>query len=138
LIILGFCAGSYSLVGPIFISETTEADIRGTLGSLCQLMVTFGIFVSYLVGTFVSWHWLALITAFVPIILTILVLFVPESPRYLLSKGKSKQAREALRWLRGAESTHQIEDEINTVSSLNRTLGQFFLKLYKYNVKLNN
>jgi MFS family permease len=78
-------------------------------------MVTLGIFTSYIVGTLVSWHWLALVTSFVPIVLAVLLVFVPESPRYLLSRGRTKEAAEALRWLRGGTSVKQVQEEVTGV-----------------------
>ncbi|CAG7826804.1 unnamed protein product [Allacma fusca] len=111
----GFCAGAFSLTAPVFISETAEDSIRGTLGSAFQLMVTFGFLFSYVVGAFVSWQWLAIASAFVPVIMLILMIYVPASPRYLLSKGEVAEASKALAWFRGAESSQQVEFELRLI-----------------------
>ena len=79
-------------------------------------MVVLGILFSYVVGAFVSWQWLAIISAFVPVIMLILMIYVPASPRYLLQKGQTAEASKALAWFRGAESSQHVEAELKLVS----------------------
>ena len=79
-------------------------------------MVVLGILFSYVVGAFVTWQWLAIISAVVPVIMLVLMIYVPASPRYLLSKGQTAEASKALAWFRGAESSQNVEAELNLVS----------------------
>ena len=67
-------------------------------------------------GVGVTWEWLALICGFGPLVFLVLMIFPPESPRWLISKGKHAEATEALRWLRGASSSQDVEEEIAEVS----------------------
>jgi uncharacterized membrane protein len=71
----------------------------------------------YVVGTFVGWQWLALISGFVPLVFLIAMIFVPESPRYLLMKGKNEEASKSLCWLRKKTSSQEVEDDLKIVST---------------------
>lgn len=70
----------------------------------------------YVFGVFLSWDWLALVCGFVPLLFLVLIIFMPESVRYLLTKGHVTEAKEALRWLRGARTAEDVEDELNMVN----------------------
>jgi hypothetical protein len=66
-------------------------------------------------GTFADWQWLALICGFVPLIFLISMIFVQESPRYLLMKGKNADASQSLCWFRKKTSSQDVEDELRMV-----------------------
>ena len=53
--ITGFAGGSYALAAPVYIGETSEASMRGALGSCMQLMVTVGILFCYALGAAIDW-----------------------------------------------------------------------------------
>lgn len=63
----------------------------------------------------------ALISAILPVIIFIMMLFVPESPRYLIQKGKTLEATSALLRFRGACIKEQVDPELRVVSSLHVT-----------------
>jgi hypothetical protein len=67
------------------------------------------------VGTFADWQWLALICGFVPLVFLIAMIFVQESPRYLLMKGKNAEASQALCWFRKKNSSQDVDDELKAV-----------------------
>ncbi|XP_077456213.1 protein HIRA isoform X3 [Stigmatopora argus] len=100
-VLTGLASGGTSLVVPLYISEMAHERVRGTLGSCVQLMVVLGIIGVYLAGLFVDWRWLALCAAVPPTLLVASMCFMPETPRFLLSQGKQREAEEALRFLRG-------------------------------------
>lgn len=58
----------------------------------------------YIVGTYCSWRTQAFICAIIPILIFLLMLLIPESPAYLLGKGRTEQAKEALIRYKGAKS----------------------------------
>ena len=93
----------------MYIAEIASPKYRGGLGSINQLAITIGIFLAYLVGIFVSWRWTAIFGIGVVSFMTVLMLFMPETSRWLLATGKKGKATEQLRWLRGPN--YDVEEE---------------------------
>ncbi|MBF8263368.1 MAG: sugar porter family transporter [Parachlamydiales bacterium] len=102
---LGLGVGIASFVVPLYLSETAPAKIRGSMGTLFQLMITIGIFLISLTNVFIakmitnSQH--ALPIMFLVIGLFAIVMFIgtfalPESPRWLMLKGKKDKALKVL------------------------------------------
>ncbi|XP_014912343.1 solute carrier family 2, facilitated glucose transporter member 8 [Poecilia latipinna] len=108
-VLTGLASGITSLVVPLYISETAHEKVRGMLGSCVQLMVVLGIMGVYLAGLFVDWRWLAICCSLPPSLLMVAMCFMPETPRFLLSKGKRREAEEALRFLRGPDAPIEWE-----------------------------
>ncbi|CAG7831041.1 unnamed protein product [Allacma fusca] len=131
--ITGLCGGSFSLAAPVYISEIAQDSIRGTLGSALQLMINVGVLFTYVVGKYVEWNELAFICASIPAVFLILMIFMPESPRLLVSQGKTYKATKSLRWLRGATITEQVTEELENVkkSVEENTPGSFFMLFRK-------
>uniref|UniRef100_A0A8C5DZ20 Solute carrier family 2, facilitated glucose transporter member 8 n=1 Tax=Gouania willdenowi TaxID=441366 RepID=A0A8C5DZ20_GOUWI len=105
----GFASGIASLVVPLYISEMAHERVRGTLGSCVQLMVVLGIMGVYLAGLFLDWRWLAICSSIPPTLLLVCMCFMPETPRFLLSRGKQREAEEVLRYLRGPDAPVEYE-----------------------------
>ncbi|CAL8087068.1 unnamed protein product [Orchesella dallaii] len=124
-VITGFCGGGFSLAAPLFVAEMAEDNIRGALGSGFQVMVTFGILFVYVFGSFLSFQWLAIICGFVPLVFLVAMIFIPESPRYLVAKGKSADASRSLCWFRKKTSSQEVEDEMRIIEmSVNEMKAQ--------------
>jgi SP family facilitated glucose transporter-like MFS transporter 8 len=68
----------------------------------------------YCIGPYVTYQHLAIAGAFVPVIFAVSFFFVPESPYYLLAKGKREEATKALQWLRG-QSRVGVQAELNDI-----------------------
>lgn len=60
-------------------------------------------------GLFLDWRWLAICSSIPPTLLMVCMCFMPETPRFLLSKGKRREAEEALRFLRGPDAPIEYE-----------------------------
>lgn len=90
--ITGLSGGAFCVAAPIYTAEIAENEIRGTLGSYFQLLLTTGILLSYILGTFVNMRILSIISALVPLIFFVVFMFMPESPSYYLKKGNEKFA----------------------------------------------
>lgn len=56
-----------------------------------------------------DWGWLAITCSIPPALMLVLMCFMPETPRYLLAQGKRREAEEALRFLRGADTPVEWE-----------------------------
>jgi len=100
-IIIGLAIGIASFTVPLYIAEISPKKIRGALVSLNQLAITIGIFVSYLIDlgfaeTHEGWRWMFVIGIVPALILGIGMFFLPDTPRWLFSKGKDDQAILAL------------------------------------------
>ncbi len=103
----GFAVGAASVVSPMYISEISPPAIRGRLVSIYQLSIVVGILISYMINYLLhdsgpeSWRWMFL-TGIVPSALFFILLFiVPETPRYLLSKGNHAESLRILQKISG-------------------------------------
>ena len=75
----------------------------------------------FVVGTYLPWRLQALACGIIPLVFHALMFFVPESPRYLIGKGKRDEALKALCWFRGASSPSEVEGELALVSATTTT-----------------
>jgi sugar porter (SP) family MFS transporter len=116
---LGLAIGVSSLVVPTYIAEISPKRVRGRLVSLQQLMITVGIFTSYLVGfAFAAshqWRWMLGIAAVPAVIMLVGLLGLAESPRWLLLRGREEEARDVM--LRTVTS-QEADEEIEQIKSL--------------------
>ena len=121
-VIVGVGIGVASYLGPLYISEISPAALRGSLVAFNQLLLTLGILVSYFVdyGLSASGDWRGMFgLAVVPALaLGVGMVFLPESPRWLLQQGRADEAKKALTRLDGAG---QVQAEI---ASIRRDLGK--------------
>ncbi len=99
----GLGVGASSVVAPMYISEIAPADRRGRLTALFQFNIVLGIliafFSNYLIGTANAdaWRWMLGVEGFPAAAFVIMILFVPESPRWLiLRRGAMEEARRIL------------------------------------------
>lgn len=98
-----------------YVAEVTTPRVRGLLaasGSFCAIL---GVFVQFILGTFLKWRLIALISVSVPIISFFLLFFVPESPHWLIQKNRFSDAMESLAWLRGWVPVHAIRAEYEVI-----------------------
>jgi SP family galactose:H+ symporter-like MFS transporter len=109
-VIVGVAIGVASFTAPMYISEMSPAKVRGTLVSLNQLALTSGIVISYLVDYALSaagaWRWMFGLAAIPAVILGTGMIFLPDSPRWLVSRGRADRAKVVLAGIRG-------ESEVN-------------------------
>lgn len=103
--ILGLAVGASSMVAPLYVAETAPRRWRGALVSMIQLAITVGILASYLVGYVFddAGDWRAMLGggAIPGVVLFVGMLLLPESPRWLLLKGRTEAARRDFQRIRG-------------------------------------
>lgn len=99
----GLAIGASSVVAPMYISEIAPAKNRGKLVATFQFNIVFGILVAYLSNYLLrdlgadNWRWMLGIVAVPSAIYCVLILFIPESPRWLIvHKGDYTNARKIL------------------------------------------
>jgi MFS transporter, SP family, xylose:H+ symportor len=123
-IIGGIGVGIASMISPVYIAEIAPAESRGKLVSFNQFAIIFGMQVIYFVNYFIAkqgndlwlvnegWRWMFLSGAIPAGLFLILLLFVPETPRYLVMKGKDDKALKVLNKISGSNNAPAILEEI--------------------------
>ncbi|XP_019895925.1 solute carrier family 2 member 13b isoform X2 [Esox lucius] len=119
-ITVGLGIGIASMTVPVYIAEVSPSHLRGQLVTIYTLFITGGQFIaSVMDGAFTylqhdGWRYMLGLGA-VPAALQFLgFLFLPESPRWLLQKGRTQEARRALSRIRGGRN---IEEEYESIRS---------------------
>lgn len=108
-VLLGMSGGAFCVSAPTYTAETAQAEIRGALGTYFQLMLVAGIFFVYLISPFISLFATNLICGAIPLLFGATFVFMPESPMYLVSKGRIEEAAKSLQWLRGTQYDYTKE-----------------------------
>ncbi|CAG7827393.1 unnamed protein product [Allacma fusca] len=108
----GIGGGGYAFAAPIYIAEISESKYRGVFKSVFDILTGFGMLYILICGTYLNWKNQILVCAFWPAVTLVLLFLVPESPRYLLSKGFQKEGIKSLCWFRGTEDSDKISDEL--------------------------
>ncbi|MDK3611100.1 sugar porter family MFS transporter [Staphylococcus pseudintermedius] len=120
-VIIGLAVGGSTAIVPVYLSELAPTDARGSLSSLNQLMITIGILASYLVNyafaPIEGWRWMLGLAVVPSVILMIGVIFMPESPRWLLEKRGEKAARDVMKLTYPAS---EIDHEIENMKKINQ------------------
>ncbi len=97
-IFLGLAIGVGSCISPVYTAELAKEDQRGWLVNVFVVMIQFGVFSSFLVGYLLSsaaaWRTMIGLGILPAILLTVAALFLPESPRWLVTRGQSQKALE--------------------------------------------
>lgn len=76
-VFIGVAGGAFCVAAPMYIGEIAQKEIRGTLGSYFQLMLTIGILFVYAVGAGVSVLWLSVICGIIPLIFGVVFFLMP-------------------------------------------------------------
>jgi len=122
--VTGFGCGMTCMALPMYQSEVATSGIRGITGSLFQFMVVFGGCVAIMAATLMdSWAQGFMIPGYFGALIGLLVWAVPESPRYLLGKGKMEAGRSALRTIRSGDVQEEL-DAIAETLRLEKEAGQ--------------
>jgi sugar porter (SP) family MFS transporter len=119
--------GVASVMAPMYIAEIAPAPIRGRMGALQQFAIVIGIFATGLVNYLVlqaaggnarntwllgleAWQWMFLSMVVPAIVYALLVLRIPESPRYLVAIGDTAKASEVLSTIYTVDVTPMVRD----------------------------
>lgn len=113
----GMAVGAASVLSPAYIAEVAPANIRGRMTTVQQIMIITGLTAAFLVnyalqqaagastnlfwGGIEAWRWMYLMQAVPAAVFLAALFFIPESPRFLVSKGRHDQAGAVLARLFG-------------------------------------
>ena len=119
-IVGGLGVGIASVIAPAYIAEIAPAKLRGRLGSLQQLAIVTGIFISLLVDFIIAsvagsssadwwlgleaWRWMFIAMVIPAVAYGLLALTIPESPRFLIAKHRIPEAKAILTGLLGPKN----------------------------------
>jgi sugar porter (SP) family MFS transporter len=127
----GIAVGVASVIAPAYIAECSPSHLRGRLGSLQQLAIVTGIFLALLSDYFIAtaagsaelpflfgiaaWRWMFWTAAIPSILYGMAALTIPESPRYLVAKGRDSEASSVLAKILGGDVRRKVEEIRQTV-----------------------
>ena len=119
-LIIGLATGVVSFLGPLYISEISTKEKRGTLVSFYQLSLTFGILFSYVINFLCStlennWRIMLSFGVFPALILLVGMLFLKDTPRFLIKQNKIDEATKLLNKLDDSQDINEIIKDIQTV-----------------------
>ena len=122
-IVAGIGVGAASMLSPLYIAEISPAAIRGRMVSINQLTIVIGILLAYLsnyllADTADNWRWMFTSGSAPAVLFFVCVFLVPESPRWLLSKGYLTRARDVLKKIAGEAN---VDQEIHAMQAGVRT-----------------
>ncbi|MEM7185517.1 MAG: sugar porter family MFS transporter [Bacteroidota bacterium] len=136
----GVGVGVSSVAAPIYISEITSSEKRGRLGALYQFCLVFGIMIAFIsnwaldgVGGANDWRWMLGVEAIPALAYTMMVMKVPNSPRWLvLRKGEDEQALSILQIIyQNLDQAKRHLSEIKLDAQLPKSSDNLFQKKYK-------
>jgi MFS transporter, SP family, sugar:H+ symporter len=120
-VVLGLAVGAAALIVPLYLSEIAPTEIRGAISSLNQLMITVGILLAFIVNALLAdsgaWRWMLGLAVVPSVVLLVGMYFMPETPRWLVSRGRDEDARGVLRQSRTEE---EAEKEIQDIKEVER------------------
>ncbi len=131
-LIIGFAIGIGSYAAPLYIAEISPYELRGKLVTLYQLAITIGILFSYIINYVFtnidgSWRWMFGIGLAPATLLTIGMLYLPESPRWLVKQNKIEAAVATLKHLRQCSQVeHEIHDIQHSLAIKNAHFSEVF------------
>ncbi|KAG2309555.1 hypothetical protein Bca52824_029303 [Brassica carinata] len=99
--LVGLGVGVASVTAPVYIAEASPSEVRGGLVSTNVLMITGGQFLSYLINSAFTqvpgtWRWMLGVSGVPAVVQFVLMMFMPESPRWLFMKNRKEEAIQVL------------------------------------------
>jgi SP family xylose:H+ symportor-like MFS transporter len=149
-IIGGIGVGVASMISPMYIAEIAPANVRGKLVSFNQFAIIFGMLVIFFVNYIIAgngdelwlntegWRWMFFSGAIPAAIFFIMLFFVPETPRYLVMKGRNDKALAVLRKIGGEEGAEAVLANIkSTLHEVNAPWLSYGIKVILIGVALS-
>ncbi len=129
----GLGIGSAAVLSPLYIAEISPARMRGALVSVNQMAIVTGILLAYFVNWLFAgvgpsnWRWMYATGAIPSVLFFVLLLRVPESPRWLVKYGREEEAGRVLTRVNTAEiAVREIKDIKDTLALEKGSIGELF------------
>ena len=138
----GLGVGASTIAAPAYISEIAPPKDRGKLVGLYQFNIVFGILIAFFSNYLLSgigenaWRWMLGVEAIPAAIYTVLVLTIPKSPRWLLTKLRVEEAKEVLKIINPELDAEQLMLEIKTENEGAIQGENIFQKKYRFSLIL--
>jgi sugar porter (SP) family MFS transporter len=129
-LLAGLAIGVASVVAPMYVAESSPAHIRGRLVSLNQVAIATGVLCAFLTNWALSglgkssWRFMFAVAALPSFALVLSLLFVPESPRWLIRVGRLEMAIRVLRRVSGPQAEAEAEEIRQSLSEESGTIRE--------------
>ncbi len=141
----GVAIGASSVTAPVYISEIAPANKRGFLVALFQFNIVFGILLAYVSNYLLAdvghdaWRWMLGVVAIPSLLFTVMMIFVPESPRWLLMKRNDDEGARAILRITDPDDTEGVLQSIKkgiAAQTSQTTVTEFFGGKYRLPIML--
>ena len=138
----GLGVGASTIAAPAYVSEIAPAKDRGRLVGLYQFNIVLGILIAFLSNYLLrnvgenAWRWMMGVEAIPALIYTIFVLAVPESPRWLISKFRTEEAKKVMGIINPGTDIEKLMAEIKTENSFVDKEEHIYTKKYRFPLML--
>lgn len=134
----GLGVGASTISAPAYVSEIAPASKRGKLVSLYQFNIVLGILIAFLSNYLLRntgaqpWRWMVGVEAVPALIYILFVVFIPRSPRWLISRGREEEAQKVLHIINPDINVKDKLAEIKHQSETEKTGENIFMKKYRF------
>lgn len=138
----GLGVGASTIAAPAYVSEIAPAKDRGRLVGLYQFNIVLGILIAFLSNYLLrnvgenAWRWMMGVEAIPALIYTLFVLAVPESPRWLISKSRTEEAKKVMGIINPDADIEKLMSDIKTENSFVDKEEHIYTKKYRFPLML--
>ncbi|XP_043598542.1 proteoglycan 4-like isoform X2 [Bombus pyrosoma] len=127
-VILGIGVGIAYTVNPMYVSEIADINIRGALGTLIAVNVFTGSLLTCILGLWLTYQSLLIVLVVMSLISFLTITCFPETPYFLVSKGRKKRASKSITYYKGIVDPHEMKNAIRDLCPKTRCKVQSQVK----------
>lgn len=115
-IIFGMTLGMYEVACTVYIGENCTPKLRGILGSVAVAFFYGGLFIEYVLATYLSYSTVAIVNLSIAFVCLASIFLLKETTQFLIMKGETAKAEENLMWLKGITDSSAIKAEFDRIT----------------------